>query len=99
MCIVVYPRSGTFSSCSRTFVGIISICPITDRLQYMTRKVVDCSRSEIYVYTVLDWCWADWKSAKIGYNIFSKFVPKYEKKSLKEYNILFHVCINIFETL
>ena len=58
----------------------MSICLITDQLQYMTRKVVDCSRSEIYVYTVLDWHRADQKSAKIGYNIFSKFVPKYEKR-------------------
>ena len=61
----------------------------------MTHKVIDCSRSEIYVYTVLDWCQADQKLAKIGYNIFSKFVPKYEKESLKEYNILVHVCIKI----
>ena len=61
----------------------------------MTCKVVDCSQSEIYVYTVLDQHWADQKLAKIGYNIFSKFFPKYEKKSLKEYNILFHVCIKI----
>ena len=61
----------------------------------MTRKVVDCSRSEIHVYTVQDWRRADRKSAKIGYNIFTKFVPKYEKMSLKEYNILFHVCIKI----
>ena len=43
MCIVVYLRSGTFSSCSQKFVSIISICLITDQLQYMTRKAVDCS--------------------------------------------------------
>ena len=61
----------------------------------MTRKVVDCSRSEIYVFTVQDRRRVDRKSAKIGYNIFSKFVPKHEKKSLKEYNILFHLCIKI----
>ena len=95
MCIVVYIKLGTFWCCSRKFVGVVSICLITDWLQYMTCKVVDCSRSEIYVYTVLDWRRADQKLAKIGYNIFSKFVPKYEKKSLKEYNVLFHVCIKI----
>ena len=93
MCIVVYLRSDTFWCCSQKFVGVISICPITDRLQYMTHTVVDCSQSEIYVYTVLDQHQANQKLAKMGYNIFSKFVPKYEKKSLKEYNILFHVCI------
>ena len=95
MCIVVYLRSGTFLPCSPNFVSIISICPITDQLQCMTRKVIDCSRSEIHVYTVQDQHRADRKLAKIGYNIFSKFVPKYEKRSLKEYNILFHVCIKI----
>ena len=49
----------------------------------MTLKVIDCSRSEIYVYTVQDRRQADQKSAKIGYNIFSKFVPKYEKIEFK----------------
>ena len=71
MCIVVYLRLGTFWCHGQKFVGIISICPITDWLQYMTRKVVDCSRSEIYVYTVLDWHRANQKSATIYFpNLF-----------------------------
>ena len=61
----------------------------------MTHKVIDYSQSEIYVYTVLDQHEANQKSAKIGYNIFSKFVPKYEKKEFRRVIILFHVCIKI----